>query len=80
MCKHKLNYKLVDVKILIMEFAGEHLLPGKIGHFFVILGFVASLLATIFFYTASCVGIKNTEEKNTWLRFARGAFLYRYFQ
>ena len=60
-----------------MKFVGEHLLPGQIGHFFVILGFVASLLATIFFYTAS--RINNPEEKKNWLRFARASFFVQVF-
>ena len=52
-------------------------MPGQIGQFFTILGFVASLLATIFFYKAS--RINNPEEKKSWLRFARGAFFTQIF-
>ncbi len=56
-----------------MEFEGEHLLPGKIGHFFVLLAFAASILSTIAYFTA---GRKNEPaEKASWLRFARTAFL-----
>ncbi len=56
-----------------MEFVGEHLLPGQLGHFFAILSLVASLTATIAFFKA----IKPTDlvEKNSWLRIARVAFL-----
>ncbi|MEP7256532.1 MAG: cytochrome c biogenesis protein CcsA [Ferruginibacter sp.] len=55
-----------------MQFEGEHLLPGQIGHFFVLLAFVASILSTIAFFTAS----RKTDlvEKRSWLRFARAAF------
>lgn len=55
-----------------MKFEGEHLLPGQIGHFFVLLGFVAALLSTIAYFTAS----RKTDiaEKRSWLRFARYAF------
>jgi len=55
-----------------MHFEGEHLLPGQIGHFFVVLGFVAALISTIAYFTAS----RKTDiaEKQSWLRFARFAF------
>jgi cytochrome c-type biogenesis protein CcmF len=36
-----------------MQFDGEHLLVGKLGHFFVLLSFTASLLATIAYFIAS---------------------------
>ncbi len=61
-----------------MKFIGEHLLPGQIGHFFVILGFVASLFATICFFQASKRTLNPIDQKN-WLRFARGAFLVQIF-
>jgi cytochrome c-type biogenesis protein CcmF len=56
-----------------MEFEGEHLLPGQIGHFFVLLAFIASIISTISFFTAS----RKTDllEKKTWLNFARVAFI-----
>lgn len=55
-----------------MQFEGEHLLPGQIGHFFVLLGFVAALISTIAYFIAS----RKTDlvEKQSWLRFARFAF------
>jgi len=55
-----------------MEFEGEHLLPGRIGHFFVLLAFVASIISTITFFAAS----RKTDltEKKSWLNFARIAF------
>jgi cytochrome c-type biogenesis protein CcmF len=56
-----------------MEFTGEHLLPGRIGHFFVILAFIASLIATIGYFKASFS--KDTNEKQSWIRFARIAFI-----
>ncbi len=59
-----------------MEFIGEHLLPGKIGHFFVILSFIASLLATIAYCKASFV--KDINQKQTWIRFARIAFITQF--
>ena len=35
-----------------MKFEGEHLLPGQIGHFFILLSFVAAIIATISFFKA----------------------------
>jgi cytochrome c-type biogenesis protein CcmF len=56
-----------------MQFVGEHLLPGQIGHFFVLLAFVASIISTIAYFTA---GRKNDlAEKRSWLNFARLAFI-----
>ncbi|MGF2413435.1 MAG: cytochrome c biogenesis protein CcsA, partial [Ferruginibacter sp.] len=55
-----------------MQFEGEHLLPGQIGQFFVILAFIASLIATIAYFKASI--IKDFTEKQSWVRFARTAF------
>ena len=56
-----------------MKFEGEHLLPGQIGQFFVLLAFVASVISTIAFFTAG----RKTDliEKKSWLRFARLAFI-----
>jgi cytochrome c-type biogenesis protein CcmF len=56
-----------------MQFEGEHLLPGQIGQFFVLLAFVASIISTIGFTTASFK--KDLIEKKTWLNFARVAFI-----
>ncbi len=56
-----------------MEYIGEHLLPGQIGHFFVILSLVASLVATVAFFKTNHVVIP--QHKQSWLRIARVAFL-----
>jgi cytochrome c-type biogenesis protein CcmF len=55
-----------------MQFEGEHLLPGQIGHFFVLFAFVAAILATTGYFIAS----RNTDltVKTSWIRFARIAF------
>lgn len=56
-----------------MNFEGEHLLPGQIGHFFILLAFISSIIATIGFATA---GFKtDLLQKASWLRFARVAFI-----
>jgi cytochrome c-type biogenesis protein CcmF len=56
-----------------MQFEGEHLLPGKIGHFFVLLAFAAAITSTIGYFIASRK--TDIQEKKTWLRFARISFL-----
>ena len=56
-----------------MQFEGEHLLPGQIGHFFVLLAFIASIISTIAFATAGYK--KDLIEKKSWLNFARLAFI-----
>jgi cytochrome c-type biogenesis protein CcmF len=56
-----------------MNYIGEHLLPGQLGHFFAVLSLVASLIATVAFFKANNVAI--TAEKQSWLRIARVSFL-----
>jgi cytochrome c-type biogenesis protein CcmF len=55
-----------------MEYIGEHLLPGKLGHFFAVLSFAASLVATIAYFRSA--NAKGPEEENSWRRLARTAF------
>ena len=55
-----------------MQFIGEHLLPGKIGHFFALLFFSASLVAMIAYFKAA--NAKTPEEEGAWRRLARRAF------
>lgn len=56
-----------------MNFEGEHLLPGQLGQFFVILSFIAALISTVAFFTASVQSDPN--QKTKWLNFARKTFL-----
>lgn len=56
-----------------MNFEGEHLLIGQIGHFFVVLSFVSALLSTISYFNAS--RRISTSEKNSWLQFAGYSFM-----
>lgn len=56
-----------------MNYIGEHLLPGQIGHFFAILSLIASLVATIAYLKAS--RLAGMPEQQSWLRLARLAFL-----
>lgn len=56
----------------MIKFEGEHLLPGQIGHFFVILALIASLISLISFFQAS--RSNQIEDKKSWLNFARISF------
>ncbi|HEX8378467.1 MAG TPA: cytochrome c biogenesis protein CcsA [Pedobacter sp.] len=52
-----------------IQFAGEHLLPGQLGQFFIILSFGTALLATLSYYFAT---VKDTLD-DSWKRIARVA-------
>ncbi|MCX2451360.1 cytochrome c biogenesis protein CcsA [Pedobacter sp. PLR] len=55
-----------------IQFFGENLLPGKIGQFFIVLAFAASLLSTIAYFFAT----KNKDlGDRSWTRIGRISFL-----
>lgn len=55
-----------------IQFIGENLLPGKIGQFFIVLAFAASLLSTIAYFFAT----RNKEiGDHSWTRLGRISFL-----
>ncbi|MBS0029075.1 cytochrome c biogenesis protein CcsA [Chitinophaga sp. 22321] len=56
-----------------MKFVGEHLLPGQLGHFFAILAFVASMVATVAYYNV--VKSKDPAAQDSWKRLARWSFI-----
>ncbi len=56
-----------------MNYIGEHLLPGELGHFFAVLSLSASLVATISFYFTGKT--KELQQQKSWLTIARAAFL-----
>ena len=56
-----------------MKFVGEHLLPGQLGHFFAILAFVASIVATVAYYNV--VKLKEPSLQDSWKRLARWSFI-----
>ena len=56
-----------------MDYTGEHLLPGLLGHFFVTLSFVASLVATFAYFKTACA--KTKPDSASWKNLARGAFI-----
>ncbi|MEI7965159.1 MAG: cytochrome c biogenesis protein CcsA [Chitinophagaceae bacterium] len=55
-----------------MKFEGEHLWLGSTGHFFVILAFIAAILSTIGYITASFK--PDGPDKRSWIQFSRYAF------
>lgn len=59
-----------------MKFEGEHLLPGQIGHFFVLLALVASMVSAISYFKATATIREG--EKRSWILFARGAFFIQF--
>ena len=58
-----------------IQFVGENLLPGKIGQFFIVLAFSASLLSTIAYFFSS--RDKNFEEKS-WRNLGRIGYLVNF--
>ncbi|TDG36867.1 cytochrome C biogenesis protein [Pedobacter changchengzhani] len=55
-----------------IQFVGENLLPGKIGQFFIVLAFCASILSTVAYFFAT--KNKNLED-NSWRNIGRLGFL-----
>jgi len=56
------------------QFTGEHLWPGQLGHFFVIVSFVSALFSTFSYFKA--VRTENDlAASRTWVRLARGGFI-----
>ena len=55
-----------------MKYIGEHLLPGQLGHFFLLLSLISSLVATIAFYKS--FKLNDLGEKKSWINIARFAF------
>jgi cytochrome c-type biogenesis protein CcmF len=56
------------------QFTGEHLWPGQLGHFFVIVSFVSALLSAFSYFNA--VRNENALTGNrTWLLLGRGSFM-----
>ena len=56
-----------------MEYIGEHLLPGQIGRLAIVLGFVASIIASIAYYFAT-QRRANIKEAGGWRKIGRIAF------
>lgn len=68
-----------------MDFIGEHLLPGKLGHFFLLLSLVSSIGATVCYFlsvqkgrniaTTSWQDLAISSESNQWKKLARLFFI-----
>jgi cytochrome c-type biogenesis protein CcmF len=57
-----------------MNYIGEHLLPGQIGHFCIVLGFTAAIVAAVCFFLAT-QRRDDAAESASWLRLGRGAYV-----
>jgi len=55
-----------------MDYIGEHLLPGQIGHLFVILSFVASIIASVSYFISA--RSTNPADQASWKKLGRAAF------
>lgn len=60
-----------------MDYVGEHLLPGQLGQFFIILSLVVSLAAALAYFKSTTSAIVT--EKLRWKKFARILFLIEVF-
>ena len=56
-----------------MDYIGEHLLPGQLGQFFIVLSLVASLVATFSYFKSA--QSKNDADAMHWKKLARYAFI-----
>jgi cytochrome c-type biogenesis protein CcmF len=56
-----------------MDFTGEHLLPGQLGHFFILFSFISSIAATICYVISA--RDRNPLIQNQWLRLGRIFFI-----
>jgi len=54
-----------------IQYIGEHLLPGDAGKFFVWLGFIAAILASVFYFLA----FYRKDHGRLWLKSARGLYI-----
>lgn len=60
-----------------MGYIGEHLLPGQLGHFFIVLSLVASLVATFGYFKSTRSTIETDAAQ--WKKLARYAFIIDVF-
>ncbi|RYZ79445.1 MAG: cytochrome c assembly protein, partial [Proteobacteria bacterium] len=56
-----------------MNYLGEHLFPGQIGHFLLVLSLVSSLVAAIAYFFSSNATL--VEEQQSWRKLGRLAFI-----
>ncbi|HMK18770.1 MAG TPA: cytochrome c biogenesis protein CcsA [Chitinophagaceae bacterium] len=55
-----------------MDYIGEHLLPGQTGHLFIILSFVASIIASVAYFISA--RSTNPVDEASWKKLGRAAF------
>lgn len=60
-----------------MDYIGENRLPGQLGHFFIVLSLVASLVATFAYFRSTTAS--GEDDARRWKKLARGAFLAEVF-
>ncbi|MBS1773250.1 MAG: cytochrome c biogenesis protein CcsA [Bacteroidetes bacterium] len=58
-----------------VQFIGEHLMPGKLGHFFVITAFVMALFSCFSYWLAAVSEDKDVQGSRGWLLFGRNGFI-----
>ena len=66
-------------KALDIQYIGEWLLPGNLGHLFTLISMVAALFAAIGFYKAATTESTNQIESQSWQRMARIGFVLHAF-
>lgn len=66
-------------KALDIQYIGEWLLPGNLGHLFTLISMVAALLAAIGFYKAASTERVNLTESGSWQKLARTGFILHAF-
>lgn len=58
-----------------IQYIGEHLGPGKLGHFFIITSFVAALFSAFSYYRAASVENKDPNGSMFWILLGRNGFV-----
>ena len=57
------------------NYIGETLWPGQLGHFFVILSFVAALFSAFSYYRSASTELKDLAGSRSWLSLGRSSFI-----
>lgn len=58
-----------------IQYTGEHLLPGQLGHFLAILSFVAAALSAFSYFRAARTEQISPGVSSVWMRMGRGGFI-----
>jgi cytochrome c-type biogenesis protein CcmF len=61
------------------QFIGENLLPGKLGHFFIILSFVGALFSAFSYFRAANTENKDAAGSRLWVVLGRNGFIIHTF-